>query len=257
MPRLHLFELEDQHWFPKTIRNYMTDYLQHVTNSFDMYKTIGPVLKKGLDSTDTKQIIDLCSGGGGGWMKLADHIKEEFPGTKVHMSDFYPNIPAFERHQKAHPEVIEYEDQSVNAMEVPNELKGLRTQFLSFHHFKPEGGKKILQNAVDAGQPIAIFEAQQRSVAHFVQFFFSPIFVLLMTPAIKPFSIGRLVFTYLIPVVPLFIWFDGLVSVLRTYSPKELQKLIDQLDNGDRFNWEISFVKSGPSKVYYLLGTPQ
>jgi hypothetical protein len=110
---------------------------------------------------------------------------------------------------------------------------------------------------VDAKQPIAIFEAQQRSVGHFVQFFLSPIFVLLMTPAIKPFSLGRLFFTYLVPIVPLCIWLDGLVSVLRTYSPKELEKLISELNNKDSFDWEISFVKSGPSKVFYLLATPK
>jgi hypothetical protein len=257
MPRLHLFELEDQQWFPKVIRNYMTDYLQHVSNSFDIYKTIGPVLKKGLDKTESKQIIDLCSGGGGGWMKLADHVKEELPGVKIVLSDYYPNIPAFENMKKAHFEIISFDTKSVNAMDVPQDQKGLRTQFLSFHHFKPDGAKKILQNAVDAKQPIAIFEAQQRSVGHFVQFFLSPIFVLLMTPAIKPFSLGRLFFTYLVPIVPLCIWLDGLVSVLRTYSPKELEKLISELNNKDSFDWEISFVKSGPSKVFYLLATPK
>ena len=254
MARIHLFEFEDQSWFPSFLRNYMTDYLQFVANSFDMYKICVPILKKGVEAAEQNQVIDLCSGGGGGWEKLGNHLLKELPGTKVKLTDFYPNLPAMERLQSLLPEVISFENKSVDAMKVPYELIGLRTQFLSFHHFKPQEAKQILQNAVDGGQPIAIFEAQQRSVAHFIQFFFSPINVILFTPFIRPFSFGRIVFTYLIPLVPLFVWWDGLVSVLRTYSAKELQELIGQLKNGDSYQWEIDSVKSGPGKIYYLLG---
>jgi len=43
-------------------------------------------------------------------------------------------------------------------MNVPAELKGLRTMFTSFHHFLPEEARAVLQNAVDAGEGIGIFE---------------------------------------------------------------------------------------------------
>jgi hypothetical protein len=125
------------------------------------------------------------------------------------------------------------------------------------HHFRPDDAQQIFQNAVDAQSPIAIFEAQKRSVGDFIKFFFSPINVILLTPFIKPFSIGRIVFTYLIPLVPIFTWWDGLVSVLRTYSDKELSELITKLDNGDSFEWEVNFKKNGPIKIYYVLGVPK
>lgn len=257
MARLHLVEFEDLKWFPKAIRNYMTDFLQAVANKFDFYKTITPILKKGVDAAEEKQIIDLASGGGGGWIKLSEHIAEEMPDVNVRLTDFYPNIAAFEQTQTKNPKVFTFERESVNALDVPSRLKGMRTQFLSLHHFRPNEVQQIFQNAVDAKSPIATFEAQKRSVGDFIKFFFSPINVIFMTPFIRPFRLGRIIFTYLIPIVPIFVWWDGLVSVLRTYSEKELNEIIGQLENGDSFEWELSFVKNGAVEIYYVLGVPK
>ncbi len=51
--------------------------------------------------------------------------------------------------------------------------------------------------------------------------------------------------------------FDGIVSVLRSYSPKEYQRLIDEADPNDEFDWEISKIPSGNMDVHYVLGVPK
>lgn len=257
MRRFHLFEFEDKAWFPAIIRNYMTDYLQFITNKMDFYEGIVPILKKGIQHAENNTILDMASGGGGGWLKLSEHLKEEMPDTKVVLSDYYPNINAFQYNIEQIDGNFSYQKKSVNALEVPNDMKGFRTMFLSFHHFRPNDAQQILQNAVDAKQPIAIFEAQERSIGQLIQFFFSPIFVLLMTPMIRPFKLGRILLTYLPPIVPLFVWWDGLVSVLRTYSVDEMREMTNNLEKGNTFEWEIAKVKSGPAEVQYLLGIPK
>ncbi len=254
MPRFHLLEFEDQQWFPPTIRNYMTDFLQFVTNQFDLFKGSVPILQKGLEKSGDAQIIDLASGGGGAWLKLVKHLDDSSPNLKIHLTDYYPNHTAFEKIAQIGNGQFTFETASVNALQVPENLKGFRTQFLSFHHFKPADAQQILQNAVDHKAVIGIFEAQKRSIAHFIQFFFSPINVLLMTPFIRPFSFGRIIFTYLIPIVPIFVWWDGLVSVLRTYSVAEMEAMTKQLNNGDSYEWEIGETKNGPVVNLYLLG---
>ncbi|MEM1124359.1 MAG: hypothetical protein AAGJ18_28230 [Bacteroidota bacterium] len=257
MPRFHLIEFEDQQWFPKTIRNYMTDFLQFVTNQFNLFKASVPILEKGLAKSGGSQIIDLASGGGGAWLKLVGHLQQKHPDIQVKLTDYFPNHTAFEKIVAKGDGHFSFEEESVNALEVPPHLKGFRTQFLSFHHFKPEDAQQILQNAVDHQSVIGIFEGQKRSVAHFIQFFFSPINVLLMTPFIRPFSLGRIIFTYLIPIVPIFVWWDGLVSVLRTYSVKEMRTMTKALKHGNNFEWEIGEVKNGPVTNLYLLGYPK
>lgn len=254
MGRIHLFEFEDQKWFPTFLRNYGTDFLQFLSNKTKMYKPIIPIIKKGLEKSGTHQIIDLGSGGGGGLIWLNSELKKDIPNLKITLTDYYPNISAF-KFTKKQADNFEYVEQSVDARNVPTELSGLRTQFLSLHHFRPDDAKQILQNAINLNNSIAIFEAQERSVPSILAMLFSPISVLLTTPFIRPFTLGRIIFTYLIPIVPLFVLWDGVVSSMRTYSVKEMKELVSKLDGKENYNWEIGKVKSGPSVILYLLGT--
>lgn len=254
MSRIHLFEFEDQQWLPEFIRNYMTDFLQFLSNKTGMYKGILPIIEKGLKESGTNHIIDLASGGGGGLIWLNTELKKDNPDFKVLLTDYFPNISAFE-YTKQQADNFDYIKTPVDARNVPENLIGLRTQFLSFHHFKPNDARQILQNAVDSHSAIAIFEAQERSLPSIIAMIFSPISVLLTTPFIRPFKIGRIIFTYLIPIVPLLVLWDGIVSSLRTYSVEEMNGLIASLNNKETFNWEVGKVKSGPGKILYLLGT--
>lgn len=254
MGRIHLFEFEDQKWFPDFLRNYGTDFLQFLSNKTGMYKPVTPLIENILKSNNTSTIIDLGSGGGGGLIWLNRELKKEIPNLKIILTDYYPNFPAFE-YTKKQSDNFEYYSKPVDARNVPSELKGLRTQFLSLHHFKPNDARQILQNAIDSKAPIAIFEAQERSFSSLLAMIFSPVSVLLTTPFIRPFKIGRIIFTYFIPVVPLFVLWDGIVSSLRTYSVDEMKDLIKYLRTSETYNWQIGRVKSGPGVILYLLGT--
>jgi len=201
---IHLFEFEDQKWFPSFLRNYGTDFLQFLSNKTKMYKPIVPILKKAIKQSGGNQIVDLGSGRGGGLLWLNTELKKDIPDLKIILTDFYPNIPAF-KFTKEKADNFEYVETAIDARDVPKNLLGLRTQFLSLHHFGPNDAKRILQNAIDTNSSIAIFEGQERSFQNILAMLFSPISVLLTTPFIRPFTFGRIIFTYLIPIVPLFV----------------------------------------------------
>jgi len=257
MKRIHSFEFGDLRWFPGNLRNYATDFLQFGANTFDMYRPVITILNKGIEAAGNNTIVDIASGGGGGLLRIAHHLKKENPSLKIILSDFYPNMEAFQRTRAQAPETFEFIEQPVDAMSVPSSLKGLRTQFLSFHHFKPEQAKAILQNAIDNQQPIAIFEGQQRTIKSMIAMLLSPLTLFLTTPFIHPFKIDRLLFTYLIPILPLFILWDGVISVLRTYTVEELNEMILQLNGHNQFVWEVDIAKGKPVDVGYLLGLPR
>ena len=257
MKRIHAFEFEDLDWFPKNLRNYATDFLQFGANTFDAYKPIVPLLETAIRNSGKNMIVDIASGGGGGLVKLSEHLLKTFPDLKITLSDYYPNLDAFKRTKNQRPQVFDFVETPVDAMNVPASLTGLRTQFLSFHHFKPEQAKAILQNAVDSKQPIAIFEAQQRNIKSLIPMLFSPLTVLLMTPFIRPFKWDRLLFTYLIPIMPVFVLWDGVVSVLRTYTMNEMNAMIAELKNSYSFEWNVGLAKGKPGDVLYLTGKPR
>lgn len=256
MERIHLFELEDQQWFPFFLRNFGTDFLRFMSNKTAMYKPILPIIEKALKQSKTNIIVDLGSGGGGGLIWLNTELKKNIPELKIILTDFYPNIPAFKLTKK-HAENFDYIKEPVDARSVPVELNGLRTQFLSFHHFKPKDAKQILQNAVSSNNSVAIFEFQERRFASIIAMLFSPIIVLFVTPFIRPFKIGRIIFTYLIPIIPLFVLWDGVVSALRTYSVNEMNELVANLEGAGTYIWDIAKIKSGLQVVLYLVGVPK
>ena len=170
MSRIHLFEFEDQQWFPRFLRDYMTDFLQFLANKTNMFQPVIPIIEKGLAKSGGKQIVDLASGGGGGLISLNNALKKKQPDVRILLTDFYPNTGAFEYTRQS--DNFDFVATPVDARQVPQNLKGLRTQFLSFHHFKPDDAQQILQNAVDARSAIAIFEGQERSLPSIVAMVF-------------------------------------------------------------------------------------
>jgi hypothetical protein len=125
--------------------------------------------------------------------------------------------------------------------------------FTSFHHFAPAEARAILQNAVDAGESIGIFEIARRAPSTIGLVFAFALLLSLCTPWIRPFRWSRLFWTYLIPIIPFVLLFDGVVSCLRTYRPEELRDLVEKLTTNE-YQWEIGEDSTGYTPVTYLIG---
>ena len=251
MRRIHLFEFEDQSWFPNVLREGITDYLQFASDKANIYKPITFIVFKGLEKSKSKQIIDICSGGGGGISKITKHIQDKYPDVKVILTDKYPNIDAFKNLSKQSNGTIHYIETSIDATDIPLDLQGFRTQFVSFHHFSPKNAFKILENAAKSKAAIGIFEVTERSFINFITMLLTPLVVMAVTPFIKPYKFSRLFFTYIIPLIPFCTMWDGLVSVLRTYSVNELKEMTSKI-NEEGYCWEIGYVGKHPRVVYVL-----
>jgi hypothetical protein len=116
---------------------------------------------------------------------------------------------------------ISYIGTPVDASDVPSELNGLRTIFSGFHHFEPKRAMAVLNNAVHAKKAIGIFDGGNRSLWMVLLLIIAhPVLLFLCTPFFRPFRISRLIFTYLIPVIPFCIVWDGFFSILRLYKPE-------------------------------------
>ena len=261
MRRIHFIEIHDQPWFPSSLRDYVTDALQFGFDLFKVYASTVPLLQRVVNSTGSRSIVDMCSGGGGPWLDLSRKLQSRkqlggSPGLQIWLTDKYPNLAAFQNVIAASQNHITFYPDSVDAMAVPPELKGLRTMFTSFHHFPPEDARAILQNAVDAGESIGIFEVTKRAPSTVGLIFVGILLMFLHTPRIRPFRWSRLLWTYLIPIIPLVLLFDGVVSCLRTYRPQELREIVEKLTSC-QYQWEIGELATGKMPVTYLIGYPK
>lgn len=252
MARLHLFELEDQRWFPATIRDLATDYLQFVQGRFRIDRAMTPLVRRALDGGGTTRIVDLCSGGSGPLLGLVTDLAAE--GRPVHatLTDLFPNAAAFAKIADASGGRIDYQPGPVDARNVPSRLTGLRTIFNGFHHFNPADARSVLHAAAAARQPIAIFEVSERSLRT-LPVLLTPIFVWLATPFMRPITWQRFLWTYLVPLVPLTCLWDGVVSQLRAYTVAELRALCE---GSAPMRWEAGQapIAKGHGRLTYLIG---
>ncbi len=216
-----------------------------------------PKLSEALRESGTRQVLDLCSGGGGPWQTLAPALAAQGAVDRIELCDLFPDLDAFAVVEQAAPEVVRGSQQPVDATRVERTDRALRTLFNAFHHFPPEQAKKILQDAVDARAPIAIFEVVSREPLSLLSLLGSPLAAFLTTPFLRPFRPAFLFFTYVVPLFPLLVGFDGVVSALRIYNAEECQELVATLrDPG--YRWDIGRIRLGLPPVHgtYLIGYP-
>jgi len=260
--RVHFFEIHDTWWCPTIFRNYLTEYLLFSWHFCNYYTLVVPVLSRALRDSGSSKIVDLCSGSGGPLPAIQEALKKkENVNVSIQLTDLFPHVESFEQRKKDGKSdgfEVNFSPESVDATNCKEE--GFRTLFASFHHFQPELAQKILQNAVDTNNPIAIFEATERSAFNIL--FFSIIF-LLLTPIVgvfaRPrFALARFFWSTIIPIMPFVMAWDGAVSCLRTYSPNELRELVESLDHTEKFCWQIGYVKPWlfPNLIY-LIGIPR
>ncbi len=263
MKRLHLFEWEDQPWLPRVFRDYITDHLRFALQSdavVEAHRVIAIQLKKAMEHLETREIVDLCSGGGGGLLAVQRLLaaKMAFP-VYVTLTDLYPNVSAFRRIEAESGGRVRCRYDSISVLDVPPDLRGIRTLFTALHHFRPPDARRILEDAVAKGVGVAVFEPLERtSRVVFLVGLASVIQSLVLTPKIGNVSLARFLLTYVFPLCPMIAAWDSVVSALRTYSIEELRNLTKGLDRG--FSWEIQRIevptRFGPMPLTYLIGLP-
>jgi len=249
MRRYQLFEFLDQPWLPDRLRVAATGYLTASYATTPFPARWAGMLARILDDCGLNSIIDIGSGSGGPMEVVLAEMAKLGRKPLVMLTDLYPV-------RTASP--IDYWPDPVSATCVPAELRGLRTLFLVFHHFAPPMARAVLQDAFNQRQAICIFEATSRTAPAIAVSFVIPFLVLLLTPSVRPKSIFQFFFTYLIPVLPLLVFWDGLVSQLRTYSTAELRELTADC-NSPEFVWEHGIIEASgvPYKTCYLVGRPR
>jgi hypothetical protein len=261
MPRFHLFEFTDLPWYPRLFRRIQTDYLQFVVTRGAGHQNLIPLFQKAMQSAGTTGIVDLCSGGTGPWVRLVEHFQRAGIPVSVTLTDKYPDPEAVQKWAEEKRTGIEYLNEPVDALKVPSHLKGMRTLFEGFHHFKPDQARSILQDAAENRAAIGIFDATLKPPQGWLFLLLSPLMTLLgylfATPFIKPRTPSRFFWTYLIPLVPLATCWDGFISFLRVYSVKDLQEMTRTLQI-PVYRWEIGRASTGVPifDFTYLIGYP-
>lgn len=258
LARRHWFELHDQPWCPNIIRESLTEWLRALSYQFKIHETLAPLLQQLMLDSRTTQMVDLCSGGGGPLLPLEQSMEAIGQPVSITVTDKFPNREAFTQLEQSTKGKIKACFTPVDATSVPRNLPGMRTLFNSFHHFRPNEARSILADAYHSRQPIAIFEITERA---FVKTLLCPfatfLAVLWLMPQMRPMRLSWWLLTYVVPLLPITIAWDGLVSHLRSYSLEEMQHLTSGIAD-DSYGWSTNRFELPDStmQITSLVGKP-
>ena len=254
--RKELFEFIDLNIRPAALRDGMTNIMQLLHRLLRTDKILASKITHVVKITGMTEILDLCSGAGGPFPELLFEMKNTHGiSLQVTLSDFIPHKTAkYTLHRKCRG--IHYMEKSVDASHIPAHTGAIRTLFLGFHHMPPGTAKSILHDAYKKNQPLCIFEISEHSWRGILAALFVPFIIFIFTPFIKP-SFSQIFFTYIIPLIPFMMTWDGIVSQLRTYSVDELRELTADLRKPD-YHWDIGVIKVRylSHESPYLMGIP-
>jgi hypothetical protein len=238
-------------------RDSVTDFLVTALRVSEAYIGLVPRLAAAVNRSRAIQITDLCSGSGGPWAELLPSLRAEGVEVPVCLTDKFPNAGALACVAATKPGV-RFEAESIDAIDVPTRLAGFYTVFTAFHHFRPADARAILAATVRNQQGIAVAEITSRTRATLAKMVLVPIAVWLMTPAIRPIRWSRLFWTYIVPIIPVAVLFDGIVSCLRTYTPDEMLAMAREV-GGAEYDWEagVEYPTGVPIPITYLIGIPR
>ena len=252
MRRLHLFEFGDLPWFPRILRDAERAYLTAAYRTWpEIARRWAEAISTVLDPGEPAEILDLCSGSGGPLPQIIENLADRNYDVRASLTDLYP-VPD----SRSNPR-IKWLFQPVDATKVPPTLGGVRTMFSAFHHFRPSAARAILRDAFERRQAICVFESGSGTVTGIASMLGVPLVVLALMPLARPFRWSYLLVTYLVPLTPFVILWDGIVSMLRIYSPEEMKKLTVDLHRSD-YGWEFGRIKVRgiPGGLPYLIGRP-
>jgi len=258
LPYLFLFEFMDQRWLPSSLRNTCRDILEGV-NSFPFrsyYKKIMDLVLKSVKGTGISSIVELGAGTAPVTRRLAKRV--EGKGISLVPTDIHPQRDIFKKLQKRYRGRIEPRMEPVDfSKEMEFSPLSLFVLSASFHHIPKENRSFLLNKLVKQGHSVLIAETLRRNMASIILVLLSPLAALFIPLLMihRPGTFLRIFWTWVFPLAPLLLVWDGVVSCFRQWDEKEwndslaLLKNIEVKESKVYFGYSIRLLSSGKKRI--------
>ncbi|MEO8596548.1 MAG: hypothetical protein ABI759_24740 [Candidatus Solibacter sp.] len=222
----YLFEFMDLPWLPESLRTTVREVLEICLGEppRQYYDWVVRELLERAQREGIRTIVELGAGTAPLSHRLGAIQKQTGGGITIEVSDLYPDVPLYQSLEKQFPGVIRGRIQPLDFSR-PLEFQPATLLALSgsFHHIPPGRRGAVLESL--SGHRVAIFEPLQRNLPSLLTAL-GGVIPGLMTPFfyLRKRSTGharRMFWCWLVPLAPLIIVWDGLVSCLRCWTEAE------------------------------------
>lgn len=225
MKRKQAPQITNAKWFPNFLTRCVHEFMSWFVNKVNAAKPFIPLIEEGLQHAQRIIVINKKCGAG---FETVDRLLDEKIKRVFVDAD---NFTASE--------------------------EGLYLSVNSFHQFPVDEAKDILKQIAENKQPVVVVEGNNDSLWQvFGMTVIVPLTVLLTAPFVKPFRFVRIIFTYILPVLPFVTFFDGFMALFKLYAPKDLDELTTSIKT-EGYSWRTGKLDNGRGgKVIYLIGYP-
>ncbi|MGB5244612.1 MAG: hypothetical protein WBN50_13410 [Lutimonas sp.] len=225
MKRKQAPQISNSKWFPNFLTRCVHEFMTWFVIKVNAAKPFIPLIEEGLQHAERIVVINKKCGAG---FETVDRLLDEKIKRVFVDAD---NFTASE--------------------------EGLYLSVNSFHQFTLDEAKDILQQIAENKQPVVVVEGNNDSLWQvFGMTVIVPLTVLLTAPFVKPFRFVRIIFTYILPVLPFVTFFDGFMALFKLYAPKDLDELTTSIKT-EGYSWRTGKLDNGRGgKIIYLIGYP-
>jgi hypothetical protein len=241
---MFLKELEDYPWFPSYLRKMQLEYVGWISVQLKLYK---PILEELLQFRSNRW-TDLASGSGWPAFYLQKNASHQIHYT---LSDLYPESISNEVKKQ-----VEVELEPLNLIDFQPQTGKQYSIFNAFHHFTSEQQKQVINKMKEARASCIIAEVLEPTLVCFLQVILAALIVQPLTAwAIKPFSVLRLITTYLIPIQLITVAWDGWLSVLKSKSVKQYKELLNEFTD-NQYTIEVKRIQQLQGNLIIIIAQP-
>jgi hypothetical protein len=249
-------QLSHQPWFPRFLRKLEDEFLDFIVGLVHANRPFLPLFNEVLAHSKARTLVSFDAMDGGGLAHIAAEVgglaNAEF---SVLLSDEHQDPDRVKRLHEIAGRPVELAICSKDEAAGRVRGRGVGVYLNTFHTLGHGEDRAALKRLVDQDLDVVIGEGNNKSFRQVVgMLLLSPLIMLLLTPLIRPFRPSRLLFTYLLPVLPLVSIWDGVAALFRLHTPEELEALAKSLGRAD-YVWKAGKRDNGRGGfVIYLLG---
>lgn len=249
---MRLFEFGDLDCVPDLYHVYLRKYLVFFYKAFGYYNLWVPGFTNFVKKLKKKELMECCSGAGEPLQLIDARLDTNQVGSLSYLlSDIRPNPEIVDKFNQEGLR-FRYVSDSVDVTQDLEKFDCPKIFINSFHHFTNEQVEKIFLNNFKRKNEIIILEYVSKSFLGFFSMLVGPIVVIFTLPFVVKLRHlpVMMVFTYILPLFPLMMLWDGIISCLHEYSESNLKAIVKKLGYDLDVNVDVDFKRS----VFYPAG---
>lgn len=245
--KLFIYECNDSPHCPQFIRESILEVLGNSIRDAGVYEKLAPRFIDFCTKHHIKNILEIGAGSGESTAVFVDAVfRHQQKPPHIYISDLLPMHEVMKATAARYPDVLTPLEDSLdirNAAVAP--VHDMRMVLSAFHHFDPDVVRSFFKDAREQQLAIFIAEPFTNSLRAFFPLFLHG-FTSLARNGVQSSKMRfvKFFFTFLLPLIPMCLLWDGLVSMIRMYDKKGFMEIVETLPESESgYQWHYEEVK--------------